>query len=492
MTAMAWSHPALEAVARLLAERTGLSFAPYRHAGAEAGMRRAMARAGVSDPDGYRQLLESSPAALDDLVVELTVGETYFFREPAQFAALRGVVLPQLLTGRDDGHVFRLWSAGCASGEEAYSLAILLEQAGLGHRSTVLATDISRASLARAREATYGRWSLRGDGAALAAPYLRPQGDRFALDPRIRGRVRFEYLNLALDVYPSAATGTGALDVVLCRNVLIYFDRDTVRAVARRLFECLAPGGWLITASSDPPLAGDAPFEMVQTEAGLLYRRREVVAPLPEPVAPHTEEGERRGSPPPSFGKTGGTSPAARPADGLSAPRPPVAPPDRLAEARAAFARGDYARAAELVAPLTADPAAAALRVRALANVEPELAEEACAAAAGRHPLSPELRYLHAVLLLDLGRVEDAARAVRRVAYLDRSLAIAHFTLGSVLRRLGDVDGARRAYRNARDICAARPADEAVPLADGEQAGRLAEAAAAALAVLNAKGEEAP
>ena len=130
--------------------------------------------------------------------------------------------------------------------------------------------------------------------------------------------------------------------------------------------------------------------------------------------------------------------------------------------------------------------------MRALANVEPERAEEACAAATGRHPLSPELHYLHAVLLLDLGREEDAVRAVRRVLYLDRALAIAHFTLGSVLRRLGDVDGARRAYRNARDLCADRPADEAVPLAEDEQAGQLAEAATAALAVLNADAEVTP
>jgi chemotaxis protein methyltransferase CheR len=491
MTAMAWSHPALEAVARLLAERTGLSFAPYRHAGAEMGMRRAMSRAGASEPDDYWCLLERSPAALDDLLVELTVGETYLFREPAQFAILRNRALPELLARRDEGHVFRLWSAGCASGEEAYSLAILLEQAGLGNRSTVLATDICRVALAKAKEATYGRWSLRGEGAALAGPYLRLRGDRYLVDPRIRGHVRFEYLNLALDVYPSAATGTCALDVILCRNVLIYFDRDTVRAVVRRLFEALAPGGWLVTASSDPPLGSEAPFETVLTEAGLLYRRREVRASLPDPLTHH--ESERRGLPPPSSATTVGASPAARPVVLPSAVSPSAPPPlDRLAEARAAFARGDYGRAAELAEPLTTHPEAAALRVRALANVDPEEAEAVCAAAVGRHPLLAELHYLHAILLLDLGREEEAARAARRVAYLDRSLAIAHFTLGSVLRRLGDADGARRSYRNARDLCAARPPDEAVPLGDGEQAGPLAEAASAALAVLQGNSEDAP
>jgi chemotaxis protein methyltransferase CheR len=160
--------------------------------------------------------------------------------------------------------------------------------------------------------------------------------------------------------------------------------------------------------------------------------------------------------------------------------------------ARAAFARGDYARAAELTRGLTADAGACALHVRALANVEAARAERACAAAAARHPLSAELHHLHAVLLLELARDDEAARAARRVIYLDRSLAVGHFTLGSILWRRGDRAGARRAYGNARDLCAARPADEVVPLADGEPAGRLAEAAAAQLAVLDAAPEVSP
>src|SRR5262249_16602021 len=153
-------------------------------------------------------------------------------------------------------------------------------------------------------------------------------------------------------------------------------------------------------------------------------------------------------------------------------------PPDPLASARCAFAEGAYTRAAALTCGLTADVAANALHVRALANLNPAQAELACAAATARHELSAALPYLHAVLLLGRGRDEDAVRAVRRVLYLDRSLAIAHFTLGSLLRRRGDLAGARRAYRNAHALCAARPTDEVVPLSDGEHAGRLAEAAA--------------
>ena len=114
---------------------------------------------------------------------------------------------------------------------------------------------------------------MRGEGADAAKPYLQPYEGRFLVAEHIHRRVNFEYLNLALDVYPSLTTDTWGMDIILCRNVLIYFDPQAIRAVARRLYQALAVGGWLLTAASDPPLAAYAPFETVTTDAGLLYRR---------------------------------------------------------------------------------------------------------------------------------------------------------------------------------------------------------------------------
>jgi chemotaxis protein methyltransferase CheR len=473
-----WTHPAYESVAELLRQRTGLRCAPERRDAAEAGMRRAMARAKVADPEEYRRRLEADPATLDDLVAELAVGETYFFREPQQFDFIRGTVVYEVRRRRGPEPHFRAWSAGCASGEEAYSLAILLEEEGLGERAHVLGTDISQVALARARRAVYGAWSLRGQGASAARPYLRPEGNRYLLDVTIRRRVTFEYLNLALDVYPSFANGTWGMDLILCRNLLIYFDSAAVGEVARRLFASLVPGGWLLTGSADPPLGGHAPYETVATGAGVFYRRAE--APAASPSPPPAE-------PPPA--------PPARPAPETrqpvraGPPRPQPEPPDPVTEARDALARGEYAHAVALTRDLPDDAAGCALHIRALANLDPDEARGACAAAAARHPLAGELHYLEAVLLVELGRDAEAARAVRRVLYLDRSQAAAHFTLGSILLRLGDPAGARRAYRNARELCTARPAEEVVPLTDGEQAGRLAEAAAAQLALLDVAPE---
>ncbi len=340
---------------------------------------------------------------------------------------------------------------------------MLCDKEGLSNRIHLLATDIALEALDKARQAAYSPWSLRGEGAAAARPYLSLDGDRYVVKESIRERVAFEYLNLALDLYPSFASGTWGMDLILCRNVLIYLDRGTVRNVAARLHASLAEEGWLITASSDPPLAEWAPFETVVSDQGVFYRRSS------RTVVPPPDLGERE----PEKGKNDREARSIRdagPGRGMTAG-------EILCLAREDLSRGDYERAAERTRDQIDDAAAQALHVRALANVDAARAERACAEAAARHPTVAELQYLRALLLLGLGREAEAARAARRAIYLDRSLALAHLLLGSILQRHGDRKGAWRCYRNTRDLCAARPEDEIVPFSDNEPAGRLAEAA---------------
>jgi chemotaxis protein methyltransferase CheR len=484
------TDPAYEAVAKLLGERTGLFFPPGRIADAAAGIDRAMSRAGIADVAQYLRLLARDAMPLDDLVGELTIGETYFFRDPAHFELIRQEVLPVIRARHAADHSLRAWSAGCASGEEAYSLAILLEEEGMAGRAHILATDISRSALGRARDGRYGPWSLRNTGENQIERYFQRRADRFQLAERFRQRVTFEYLNLALDTYPSFATGTWGMDLIFCRNVFIYLDRETIRKVARRLLGCLAEGGWLITGPSDPALSDDAPYETVVTDAGVFYRRsarppHSVVEPAPAQQPSLLAESlsfepSRAPVPPPALEDAASEVPGA-------------AADDPVDEARAAFARGDYGLAVELSERFRNDPAASALHVRSLANLGDALgARRSVAEALATHPLSPELRFLQAVLLVELGRDAEAARELRRVLYLDRSLAAAHFALGTILERLGDAGAARRAYRAARDLCAARPPEEAVLLSDGEPAGRLARAAEIQLSLLESAPEGGP
>jgi chemotaxis protein methyltransferase CheR len=505
MMERAWSQSVLQSLAASIRDHAGLSFVPARYDELERRTRRAMAKAGITDVRDYADGLGSGRISFDDWVAELTIGETYFFRERAHFEFIRCRIIPGLLALRGTDHVFRVWSAGCASGEEAYSLAILFEEQFLGASLHLVGTDVSRAALSKARAARYGIWSLRGSSQEWINCYFRRRPNQhFELAERLRRQVTFEYLNLALDEYPSFFTGVWGNDLILCRNVLFYLDRETVRAVARRLFESLGDGGWLITGPSDPPLGDYAPFEMVRSDAGVFYRRSQgIAATVACRQSGASIDAEQRAFSladeeitgvraiaassssisPSSVGLA--SNPRSRPVDldAESGSRAENAN-DPLSLARAAFAAGRYGHVIALAQGLI-DDAAAALEVRATANLlGAREAAHLCTAAILRFPLGVELYVLQASLLLDLRDYEAAAQATRRLLYLDRSLVVAHLLLGSILGQTGDRSEAMRAFRSARDLAASAPPDDVLPFTDGEKAGRLAAFARAQMDLL--------
>ena len=438
-----------------------------------------MRRSRVSDTAVYCARLEVEQALLDDLLAEITVGETYFFREPQQFTVIRDEILPAIVPNRSRARDVRMWSAGCATGEEAYSLAILLRERGLAGSARILATDLSRSALARARKGHYSRWSFRGVSDDIVQRHFRRVGDRFEVQPALRDSVQFGYLNLAEDRYPSLSTGPWGMDLILCRNVLIYFDHETVARVARRLIDCLTDAGWLLLGASDPPIGDFVSCEVVITTAGLAYRRAAgnrlghpsmLGNPPPATMLEFSHERPVRDLAPSQLPDE---QTAAIIAEGNSAA-------DEAQEAQACYAARDYTRAAELsdrsVRRDDSDPTMWVVLVRSLANRgELAAAGQACAAALDRHRTTAELGYLHAVLLAAAGNYGEAAVAARRTLYLDRGLVVAHLALASALARSNDVEGARRAFRNAARLLAAMPPDAVVPASDEEPAGRLAE-----------------
>nr|WP_052420585.1 CheR family methyltransferase [Hyalangium minutum] len=487
MEELPWSDTGYARVFERVQERAGL-LPPTCVPAAEDGINRAMARSGTQDFSSYVALISSDPAALDDLLTELTIGETYFFRTHEHFNFLSHQALPELRRLRGPEHTLRVWSAGCASGEEPYSLAVLLMEEGFGDRMEVLATDISRAALARAQVARYGPWSLRGIQAERMRPFLHMGTPRYELAPEVRQRVHFSYLNLALETWPSRSSGIHDLDIIFCRNVLIYFTRPTIEAVARRLHASLADGGFLITGPSDPSLVDLAPLEPLLTEWGVAYRRPTARPPRALPPSNYRSYPALPTVAPALPALASGPLPPLLPAPPALLPAPPAPPPPPaappldtasagLAPAREAMARGDWRKAAQLAGAQQPSPEAAVIEVRALANVEPEAAVKACAEAAARHPMDVELRYLESLLLMSVGRLGEAERAARQALYLEPSLAVAHLTLGYVLRRLGDTSGAVRAFRAAEALCSALQPEAIVPLSEGESAGRLAKVA---------------
>jgi len=274
-----------EAFAGLAADLLGADIGPGRAADLDRAVRAATRAAG--DPLGPEALatrLRTAPPGdpvRRAFVEALTISETHFFRLQGQFDALAERVFPALLAGRATTTHLRLWSAGCSTGEEAWSLAILLERLlPTGWDASVLATDVDEAALERAERGIYGARSFRGVPDWVRARWFTAAGPgRWEVAPPLRRRVRFAVLNLVADDYPSSGNGTGAVDLLLCRNVLMYLTPGARAAVAVRLARSLAPGGWLAVAPAEVSSADFPDLAVRQFPLAILHQR-------PEPAAP--------------------------------------------------------------------------------------------------------------------------------------------------------------------------------------------------------------
>lgn len=459
-----WPDAIYEQLADILRERAGLVFQTMRRAAVETAAMHVMERIGIKAPENFLPLVAQAGAVFDDLMAEVTIGETYFFREPGHFALLRERILPEFKKAAKEQRRFRAWSAAASTGEEPYSIAIALREQGVA--GDVIGTDISRARLAAARRATYRRWSFRGVPQSTIDRYFKTESDRthgeaFTLAPALRRDVELRYLNLASDCYPSMSSGVWGMDVVFCRNVLIYFDRDTIARVAKGLLESITEDGWVLLGATDPPLNEFVRCHVVQTEHGLAYRRK-TTGEERRATGDASRVVERYVPPAPRLATPEVAPPITHRPPPVAPPAPPVAPQPTSGIAPA---------------QIPVDPATqAAARVRELANAgRLDEAGRECAAALDVHRESAELHYLHAVLVAQARQFAESARAARRALYLDRSMIVAHAALGTALAKSGDAPGARRAFNNALRLLSAMDPDATVPFSGGEPAGRLLE-----------------
>ena len=263
-----------------VAGRMGLYFPEGRRSDLERGLRSASRELGFDDPEAYTRWLISSSHTkrqIEVLASHLTVGETYFFRDRRCFDFLKEKVLPELIGQRTTaGRYLRIWSAGCCTGEEPYSIAILLNRI-MGDRVdwniTILGTDINPLFLRKASAAIYGDWSFRDTPEWVRARYFtKTKKNQFVLLPEIRKRVLFTYHNLAENAYPSLLNDTNAMDLILCRNVLMYLTPDHQKHVVRKLRQCLVEGGWLIVSPGEASHALFSEFEAVTFQGGDLLQ----------------------------------------------------------------------------------------------------------------------------------------------------------------------------------------------------------------------------
>ncbi|MBK8258384.1 MAG: protein-glutamate O-methyltransferase CheR [Polyangiaceae bacterium] len=222
----------------------------------------------------YCQFLRSDKgkAELDEAVDLVTVNETYFFREDYQLRCFQSEILPDV--ARDIGHRGRLsvWSAGCSTGEEVYTIAALIKESGLFTQGEVriFGSDISRRCVAAARRGVYGPSSFRQTPSELRRRYFVERADGVHVGDELRALCNFGQLNL---VNPERAAVVGRVQVIFCRNVLIYFDNASRRRVIEMFYERLLPGGYLMLGHSESLLNVSTAFELVHLREDLVYRK---------------------------------------------------------------------------------------------------------------------------------------------------------------------------------------------------------------------------
>ncbi|HLG56354.1 MAG TPA: protein-glutamate O-methyltransferase CheR [Vicinamibacterales bacterium] len=419
-------------------------------------------------PDGYLSRLEGhSPGSEVGLVaVELTVSETSFFRNRDQFRAFSETVLPDRMSARGTTRQLRILSAGCASGEEAYSVAIAIREAGLDRTwdVSILGVDVNPAVLVKAATARYSAWALRETPPDIQQRWFTTDGRVFALDDRVRMAVTFEERNLAHN--DPLLWQPDFYDVIFFRNVLMYFTREIASAVIARLVRSLKTGGYLFLGHAETLRGLSNDFHLKHTHDTFYYQRKAQLGDSPlEAMAPAAPT-------PPVIVEAVGESQSWVDAIRLATARIDALtyPPRHVSTPR--------------LTPRRATPAwdlgVAVALLREERFTEALEAMQHFPAESGR---DPDVLLLHAALLAHRGHLADAEALCRRLlevdelsagahyllalcregasdpvsaahhdqvaVYLDPGFAMPHFHLGLLARRSGDVVSARRELEQA-------------------------------------------
>jgi chemotaxis protein methyltransferase CheR len=483
------------------------------------------------DLESYYHFLKGGATALaraemERLINFLTIGETHFFRDSAQFEALATQILPQLIackraaaaaTGTNPPGVpqLRLWSAGCATGEEAYSLAILLHELIpdiKDWRILILATDINQDSLNRAQQASYSNWSFREPRAKTCrALYFTPQGKFYHLHDHIRQMVTFAPLNLIEDNFPAFANDTTAMDLIICRNVTIYFTGETTNRLIHKFYQALVEGGWLVVGHAELSLATYRAFQARPFPHTVLYQKSGPPASWPVAWEGLDLAKSKTTDMAPIIQATAGPVkaldanrllPGYKPLENLKPEAPanlktkplpsPQASVSETTASGASLESSPYHMAKSLLnegyanravhilenqldkIPESGQAQAHCLLARAYAN-QGQLAQAHrwAESAIARDTLLTEAYYLLALVYEQEGKLEQAISYLKKVIYLDREAPLPHFNLAMLYKKGGANNAAVRTLNNVVKILSHWPPEKIIPDSDGATAGSL-------------------
>ncbi|MDX6256334.1 MAG: chemotaxis protein methyltransferase CheR [Frankiales bacterium] len=435
---------------RFLHDVAGLVFDETRRDSLGYALGERLPRTAFSEVTPYLDHVMSPEGAEErqQLLDEVTIPETYFFRNPPQIRALGRQVLPELVRANAESKRLVIWSAGCSTGEEPYTVAMLLLELIPDHRDwdiRIIATDVSQRALTAARRAKYGQRSVQLADAERVGRFFDYENGDYVVKPEVRALVTFRHHNLVTDPSPFLSR---EIDLVLCRNVTIYFNRETTRGLMERFHHSLADGGYLFLGHAETLWQITDAFRLVTLGDAFVYRRVD-----PPKVERKIGLGSLK-----AFGWRNGAGPERVEVPVQAAPVEPPAPvssPSLLS--RLQIPVREPAPAA--VAPVVDYLPSLQLVHQELAAGRYLLAAEMAESLASREPLLAEAHYLRGMALCNQGRDRDALDSLRKAIYLDSNAGFAHFLLAGALARLGESAAAAASYRAAAETLGRRAGD---------------------------------
>jgi chemotaxis protein methyltransferase CheR len=453
----------LSMVCEVIASRMGLHFPVERWTMLRRNLVLAAREFGFHNMNGFIQWLMSSELSKGQIMIlasHLTISETYFWREPQVFKALTDFVLPELIKSKKNKEkCIRIWSAGCSTGEEPYSIAIALHktiQKIEDWNITILATDINPRAISKAVTGIYGTWSFRNSPSWLKSNWFHHKEDRqYEIIPEIKKMVTFTCLSL---VEMSAISNTNTMDIIFCRNVLMYFTNEWINKISKDLFHSLSEEGWFVVSSSELSSGVFPQFTPVNFPGAVLYRK--------------TKNGSAH-----SLSSVAFLEKEIQPLQSFQ----PIQP----LSAETFFNHRNEVKVVEkediqLLYPPTLQQSPANIKpaeesitdrifaIRLLAD-QGHLGEalSICNEAIKFYKLSPGLYFLRASILQELDKSSEAIASLKQVIYIDPDYIMGHFALGNLFIRQGNAMNAERYFNNALDLLSRCSIDDILPESEG-------------------------
>ncbi len=504
----------------LIADRMGLFF-PKSSLGEFEQKLKPMAKAfGFTNlASCLRSLLQTelSQQQLAEISHYLTIGETYFFRDKAAFTALEEKILPAIIEENRHKKTLKIWSAACCTGEEPYSIAMLLRQLLPDIENWdifLLGTDINPHFLKKAEEGIYKEWSFRALPLKYKQHYFTKKGERYLLDNQIKRMAAFAQLNLAEDPFP--CTRSGHFDLILCNNVLIYFTLPVIQQCIKKITLCLDEKGWLVVSPIEVPYVHEEHLRPEKLDGQVVFRKdsfqhlkepqREklpyktgslpshpssteepLLVELPafleltEPVLVFNFSKPPRPQMPSSPSQTEPIAAHKKPENKLEKPENKQELYERLV---AGYEQGDYQNIIPLLEQVLTEAHTEAelkwhleeitLLAKCYANIgNSKKALYWCQKALATDKLLPHLHYLHGTIVEEMHDMEQAAQDYKRALYLEPNFIMAHYSLGNVLKRLGKKSAAEQSFRNARQLLAGQANEAILPGSESLSAAQL-------------------